>query len=86
MFRYKDFPDELRLGLIAQEVEEGLCKSGFDESDLPVVERPNLFREYYALDYIQLIAILIKGWQIQNIKIGDMQNEISILKAQIGGK
>ncbi|MBD5096983.1 MAG: BppU family phage baseplate upper protein [Lachnospiraceae bacterium] len=81
-YRYKHMPKQLRLGFIAQEVDDILNK--YTVIDKPLVEKvTGMFTkddkvdesEYYALDYNQFIPIAIKAIQ-------DLYSEIDNLKSK----
>ena len=81
-YRYKHMSEQLRLGFIAQEVDDILNK--YAVIDKPLIEKvTDIFtkgdkideREYYALDYNQFIPMAIKSIQ-------DLYNEIDKLKSK----
>ena len=75
-FRYKDSEEE-RLGFIAQNVEKAFLSKN-------LVNAPTRKNNagIYSLDYMQLIPILWKTVQEQQILIENMQKEISVLKEE----
>lgn len=75
-FRYKDSEEE-RLGFIAQNVEKAFLSKN-------LVNAPTRKNNagIYSLDYMQLIPILWKTVQEQQVLIENMQKEISILKEE----
>lgn len=75
-FRYKDSEEE-RLGFIAQNVEKAFLSKN-------LVNAPTRKNNagIYSLDYMQLIPILWKTVQEQQVLIENMQKEISVLKEE----
>ena len=62
IFNYKDTLSELDtnktfIGVMAQDIIEGLEEEGFDPSKFSIVNMEDT--EFYSVDYIQLIPILI---------------------------
>ena len=75
-FRYRKTSDAIRFGLIAQDVEKALLEIGLDKNDLPIVDKPDTKDNYYSLDYIQLIALLINGWKVHEKEINELKKVV----------
>lgn len=73
-FRYKDNPEDLQFGVIAQDILEIEEECGIDEPNRLCYLRE--MDDMYAVEYRQLIAPMIKVIQNQ-------QNQISELQAQV---
>ena len=78
IFRYKKI-DELGLsdekiviGVMAQDIREGLSKGGYNPNDFSVVQMEDT--GYYSVDYIQLIPILINRVKKLESEIEKMKN------------
>jgi hypothetical protein len=85
-YRYKKdiSPDNrLRLGLIAQEVEEVIPEAVVNDDidfDPETGEKIVTKGQYKAMNYDQLIPVLIKAVQEQHLIIEEMKKEIELLK------
>lgn len=76
-FRYKDNPEDLQFGVIAQEILEIEKKCGIDEQN-----RLCYLREMdgmYAVEYRQLLAPMIKVIQDQQEQICELQAQVNEL-------
>ncbi len=76
-FEYKKFPGKHHYGLYAQDVIR-ICESlGINYSGLIDSARQDSVdeTEYYSLDYNDLIAFLIKGWQTHEREIARLKGE-----------
>lgn len=74
-------PDVMRSGLIAQDVQEILEKHQIDPSYLVASHEDTKTKETrLGINYDDLIAVLIKGWQIQQKEINELKSEIEALK------
>ena len=62
-------------GVIAQQVKEALIKSGVDIDDITMIDRDD--EGYYAIEYEQFIAPLIKAVQ-------ELSDEVKKLKEEVG--
>ncbi len=83
-FKHEAYPDlslseGVRLGLIAQEVEDVLPSLVSVKSQ--ITEEDGTLSQYKSLNYIDLIPILIKSHQEQSALIGQLRDEIELLKS-----
>ena len=83
-FKHEAYPDlslseGVRLGLIAQEVEDVLPSLVSVKSQ--ITEEDGTISQYKSLNYIDLIPILIKSHQEQSTLIGQLRDEIELLKS-----
>lgn len=65
-YEYKQFPEARHFGMFAQDVKEACESLGIDHSGLigmAALKAPDDKTEYYTLDYTDLVAVLIAGWQ-----------------------
>lgn len=76
-FRFKDNPDELQFGVIAQDVLEIEEECGIDEKNRLCYLRET--DEMYAVEYRQFIAPLIKVVQDQQEQIDKLQAQVNEL-------
>ena len=63
--------NKYQIGLMAQDIREGLEKSGKNPDDFSIVKKEN--NGYYSVDYIQLIPILVS-------EIKELEKRLSILE------
>ena len=83
-FKYEAYPDlslsqGVRLGLIAQEVEDVLPNLVSEKSQ--VTEEDGTISQYKSVNYIDLIPILIKSHQEQSALIAQLIDDIELLKS-----
>jgi hypothetical protein len=84
-YRYKSFispNNRIRMGLIAQEVENIIPEVVITE-DVDLDENGNKIvskGDYKAMNYTELIPVLIKSIQEQNNRIDQLEREIELLK------
>jgi hypothetical protein len=64
-------------GFIAQDVKRNL-----DDENQSLVNVPQKDDEYYSIDYLQFIPILVNAIQQQQKKIEDLERKINILSTQ----
>lgn len=94
VYRFRDDPDGCLLaGFIAQDILAVLKKCGIE--DLSVVRKD--FQNFYSLDYNQMEAFLLKGWQHHdkeiaalktenenlNKKVETLEDEVALLKQEL---
>lgn len=76
-------PDVQRMGFIAQEIQQMLSDNNLDESlFVQHVTNPHTKEEHLGLNYLDMFAVLWKGWQIHNEEIKKLKDEIKILKGE----
>lgn len=88
-------PDGYRMGLISQDVEKVLPEmvsniavpnrpvlEGKDKNDNVASTPKTSLKSFLAVDYIQLIPLLVKAIQEQQQQIADIQAEVASLKAK----
>ena len=86
-YRFKKNDKYLNIGLIAQDVLEIFKKYGIE--DAPIVSQ-NELDGMYGIDYSQISALLVYGWQKQQEQLNEQQSvidaqqkEIDDLKSQV---
>lgn len=78
-FYYKEDPDSLRIGFIAQDLQEIFDEMGLEEAPILSKDAYN----FYTMDYNQYIPILLKGWQEHERKISELTEQVATLTKQI---
>ena len=68
--------------LLKQKDENEIIEEENDEKDKPI----NEFEDYYIIKYAELVPILIKGWQIHEERIKQLEEENVLLKQIIKEK
>lgn len=79
-FRYIRWNDGLKIGFIAQDVEEVLKANGIE--DMPIIAE-NGEDGTYTLDYSQIAPLVVYGWQEHEKKIKQLENEVAELKSLV---
>ena len=72
--------NELKVGFVAQEVEQAAQKLGFDFHG---VDKPKNENDYYGLRYAEFVVPLVKAMQEQQKTIEQQQKEIDELKSLV---
>jgi hypothetical protein len=77
IFKYNDKLDitkdnKYQIGVMAQDIREGLEKSGKNPDDFSIVKKED--NGYYSVDYIQLIPILISEIQKLEKRVKELEN------------
>lgn len=79
-FKYIRWDDGLKIGFIAQDVEEVLKENGIE--DMPIIAQ-NGEDGTYTLDYSQIAPLIVYGWQNHEQRIIEQQTEIDALKSEL---
>ena len=69
----------LNIGFIAQDVEQSFLKNGI--TDIPLISKEN--DDIYALDYNQITALCVMGYQSHETRIMELENKLAIANALI---
>lgn len=69
----------LNVGFIAQDVEQSFLRNGI--TDMPIVSKEN--DDIYALDYNQITALCVMGYQEHEKRIMELENQLSIANTLI---
>lgn len=80
-YRFKKGDEYLKLGFIAQEMDDALDKIGIE--DKPIIVEPESEDDFYALDYNDLIAVLWKDAQNQHKKNIELETELNQVKTEL---
>ena len=89
VYRFKDDPVR-RYGLYAQDVRDSILESGTDPygivvancNDGTIGDMTTVPEDCtYAMDYMEVIPLLINGFQYHNLEIAELKNRISVLEA-----
>ena len=83
-YKFKSQTDVLRIGFIAQEVEETLKNQNLDKTlFVQTIINPKTKETTLGLNYIDMIAVLWKGWQLHQSTLQSQNNRINFLEKQI---
>ena len=83
-YKFKSQTDVLRIGFIAQEVEEILKNQNLDKTlFVQTIINPETKETTLGLNYIDMIAVLWKGWQLHQSILQSQNNRIKFLETQI---
>lgn len=75
-------PDEIKMGFIAQEVQEAFDEAGLNSDEVALFCKPNN-EGYFALRYQEFIALNTHMIQKANAKISILEEELLTLKKEI---
>ncbi|HEY5564258.1 MAG TPA: tail fiber domain-containing protein [Rhodothermia bacterium] len=75
-YRFKDYPSQPRIGLIAQEVQSVVPEVVY----LSPERRESLQPRYYSINYGELVPLLIGSIQEQQVAIESLQERIGSLE------
>lgn len=75
-YKFKDDPFTLRVGFIAQDVASVLSTAQYDKSlFVQHIKNPFNNESFLGLNYLDLIGVLWKGWQIHEKEIAELKGE-----------
>jgi len=76
-YRYRDYPSHAKIGLIAQEVKSIVPEVVYLSPENAELPAPR----YYAINYAELVPLLVRSIQQQQAAIVSLENRIGTLES-----
>ena len=71
-FRYDNKEKQMHYGFIAQDISEVIKACGLEEDALALISPPNEESEFYSINYIEIIALLVKEVQALKTRLNSL--------------